>query len=965
MAIQYHMRAYHTSLLAYVDWVVNDTPDTLGTYSGYSTSDLTNIAVKRVVQSKVDNWLQPDQGFINSDGSFFHLNSFDWIHASPPTPTVIPPPTTYVGIAVARGGTTNAQGELPPGASRNYFSTLLWDEAAGRWKFIRNTNGDHTTLGAYQAVNMGDLTISGYVSTDGYVSIGNAPAQSGALRLTNTQWIESRKVAGSADGYLIRLDSVDRIQIGTASESPVVYMPGNLRVDGYMRDGAASPSLTGFVRNGNHTTIVTFRNTADNANISALSSAAVDGYNNSVVVGDTANSSVTLNTATGAGSGANATWGVSKFQVNGTTVAEIGTGNPSTNPFVRFASTASNPSFTQTFTAAGNGQILNVQAQTTTAAGLGGSLVLAAGAGGSNNGSVDINTGIVPANTGPTVLNDLKMRFYPTVAATASDNGSILLGSKYFRFHNTLSTTSPTTTIIGMRQDDISTNGATGQPLTIQSQNSTGTGTTTGGRLVLTSGTGGTAHGTVDIQTGGVNKIRVFPTTASSAADNNSILFFENLLRFDTAQINPLVRQDDTTTASATGQTFTLQAQNATGATSTGGALFLTSGTGTTNPGIVDIRTGGTSRIQLSTVTGTFSLNNFFINAAQTAPIWKQNDKTTNGATGETFTIQAQNETGTTSTGGKMVITSGTGTTVAGNVEIQTGGVAKITVTPTTTTIATNLVVNGTTTTVNSTVVDIADRVVHFNYSTGTVPVPSQITGFSINRGSLDGITPRDHHGLFWNEPDGLWKFAVNTVGNDTALTTTLPVLMQYLQLKPNTASGVVASAGDIRALNGTTIVAARNNADNNNLNIASTSSGDIVSYGDAVNAGVVIGTATAGAINLQVNSVTTASVVNNKFAFNKGRRRNITTITTTYQVLVTDDYIAVTTLAAPFTITLPASPTVGDTYEIKDATGNAATNNLTINGNGANIDGAANFLMSQPYASATFTFLNGQWSVS
>lgn len=70
-------------------------------------------------------------------------------------------------------------------------------------------------------------------------------------------------------------------------------------------------------------------------------------------------------------------------------------------------------------------------------------------------------------------------------------------------------------------------------------------------------------------------------------------------------------------------------------------------------------------------------------NAAATSIEWdtlatsitlKHNDKVTNSGTGATLTIQAQNETGTTSIGGDLILTSGTGTSTNGSVNIQTGG---------------------------------------------------------------------------------------------------------------------------------------------------------------------------------------------------------------------------------------------------------------------------------------------------
>ena len=99
MAIQYYMRAFNTALVQYVDWVVNDTPDSTGTFSGYPTNQLVNITVNRIVQSKVANFLKQNQSLGGTDGYFFHVNSYDWRNATAP----ILPPTNLVGFAVERG----------------------------------------------------------------------------------------------------------------------------------------------------------------------------------------------------------------------------------------------------------------------------------------------------------------------------------------------------------------------------------------------------------------------------------------------------------------------------------------------------------------------------------------------------------------------------------------------------------------------------------------------------------------------------------------------------------------------------------------------------------------------------------------------------------------------------------------------------------------------------------------------
>jgi len=57
-------------------------------------------------------------------------------------------------------------------------------------------------------------------------------------------------------------------------------------------------------------------------------------------------------------------------------------------------------------------------------------------------------------------------------------------------------------------------------------------------------------------------------------------------------------------------------------------------------------------------------------------------------------------------------------------------------------------------------------------------------------------------------------------------------------------------------------------------------------------------------------------------------------------------------------TLTLPASPSVGDTITIYDASGTAATNNITIARNGSNINGVAdNAIIDVNQASSTFVY--------
>ena len=81
---------------------------------------------------------------------------------------------------------------------------------------------------------------------------------------------------------------------------------------------------------------------------------------------------------------------------------------------------------------------------------------------------------------------------------------------------------------------------------------------------------------------------------------------------------------------------------------------------------------------------------------------------------------------------------------------------------------------------------------------------------------------------------------------------------------------------------------------------------------------------------------------------------------TTTYN----DQFIGATTSSAAPTITLVASPEVGLTQTISDISGNAATHNITVNGNGINIDGASTFVMNTNYGSLTFCYTGLIWKV-
>ena len=104
------------------------------------------------------------------------------------------------------------------------------------------------------------------------------------------------------------------------------------------------------------------------------------------------------------------------------------------------------------------------------------------------------------------------------------------------------------------------------------------------------------------------------------------------------------------------------------------------------------------------------------------------------------------------------------------------------------------------------------------------------------------------------------------------------------------------------------------------------------------------------------------------------GSWRNVTgsglsawaTKSTTYTAANGDRLLADTT-SAPFTITLPASPSAGDEVEIVDKLGTFATNNLTIARNGSWIETAAeNLVCDSAKALVRLIFVGGStgWRV-
>jgi VCBS repeat-containing protein len=121
-----------------------------------------------------------------------------------------------------------------------------------------------------------------------------------------------------------------------------------------------------------------------------------------------------------------------------------------------------------------------------------------------------------------------------------------------------------------------------------------------------------------------------------------------------------------------------------------------------------------------------------------------------------------------------------------------------------------------------------------------------------------------------------------------------------------------------------------------------------------------------SGASNTLTNignaSLTNSSITVNGSAVSLGGSVTIVTgpassaVSSNITMAANNNYFVDTSAAR--TLTLPASPTLGDTIVIYDASGTAATNNITIARNGSNINGVAdNAIIDVNQASSTFVY--------
>ena len=99
-----------------------------------------------------------------------------------------------------------------------------------------------------------------------------------------------------------------------------------------------------------------------------------------------------------------------------------------------------------------------------------------------------------------------------------------------------------------------------------------------------------------------------------------------------------------------------------------------------------------------------------------------------------------------------------------------------------------DLIVDGTTTTINSTIVDISDSILTLNSNLASTAAPSINAGFLVNRGSLSNVS------FLWDETNNRWTIGSETFYSEDLIATSLNVT--NLKANNGTVAGSIANTG-------------------------------------------------------------------------------------------------------------------------------------------------------------------------
>jgi len=352
---------------------------------------------------------------------------------------------------------------------------------------------------------------------------------------------------------------------------------------------------------------------------------------------------------------------------------------------------------------------------------------------------------------------------------------------------------------------------------------------------------------------------------------------------------------------------------------------------------------------------------------------------------GATYSVRAQNATGTTSTGGNLTLESGSGTSTAGNVIVKTGGITRLTISPASTTFADTAtaltiapVSSGTTTLTFANTVTAA-TITQSASTTGTGTRLSVIAQSTSNPGSTGGIanirsgsaTGASGTGgsLFLDSGGGVTGNGAISFRTDTNPTggtafTTFLTFLNSAGLGPEPSGSVdmnwVSTITAPRIVHATSAVNGATGAD---FVIRAQNMGGTTTTGGNVKLQSGTGTTIDGYTTILTGNTENTRFIPNKMVHLSGQRQKLTSVSTTpYAVLASDFNIMVDTSTLAITVNLPATPTTGDAYRIKDSTGTASTHNITVAGNGSNIEGTSTKTINVNFDKLSVLYNGTQW---
>jgi hypothetical protein len=163
------------------------------------------------------------------------------------------------------------------------------------------------------------------------------------------------------------------------------------------------------------------------------------------------------------------------------------------------------------------------------------------------------------------------------------------------------------------------------------------------------------------------------------------------------------------------------------------------------------------------------------------------------------------------------------------------------------------------------------------------------------------------------------------------------------------------------------------NTSGNGNVAIGN-DSGTSTTTIDGGSGGIKIGALTGSNTDVQIGpnlpNIDTGNILLNSgglsgcILLNGGQRVLVAPIATSAGPLSTSNFfLPCDTTSAAFTVTLPASPALGQQFVIADVSGSALTNNITIDGNGQMINGNPTAVINTPYGRVILFYVGTAWS--